>query len=56
MVARYKPDAQQETFDIMNLLEERLKHSNSAVVLGATKVFLQLTQDIPEYAHRSFLE
>ena len=47
MVARYKPDAQQETFDIMNLLEERLKHSNSAVVLGATKVFLQLTQDMP---------
>ena len=44
MVARYKPDAQQETFDIMNLLEERLKHSNSAVVLATTKVFLNLTQ------------
>ena len=47
MVARYKPDVQQETFDIMNVLEERLKHSNSAVVLGATKVFLNLTQDMP---------
>ena len=32
----------------MNLLEERLKHSNSAVVLAATKVFLNLTQDMPE--------
>eukprot|EP00962_Isochrysis_galbana_P026243 scaffold8122_cov62-Isochrysis_galbana.AAC.1 len=32
----------------MNLLEERLKHSNSAVVLGATKVFLHLTQDMPQ--------
>ena len=46
MVARYKPETQQETFDIMNLLEERLKHSNSAVVLAATKVFLNLTQDM----------
>merc|ERR1719399_1435161 len=32
----------------MNLLEERLKHSNSAVVLATTKVFLNLTQDMPE--------
>jgi len=47
MVARYKPEGQQETFDIMNLLEERLKHANSAVVLAATKVFLNLTQDMP---------
>jgi len=47
MVARYKPEAQQETFDVMNVLEERLKHSNSAVVLAATKVFLNLTQDMP---------
>ena len=47
LLARYKPSEQQETFDIMNVLEERLKHSNSAVVLGATKVFLNLTQDMP---------
>ena len=47
-VARYKPAQQQEIFDIMNLLEERLKHSNSAVVLACTKVFLNLTQDMPE--------
>ena len=47
VVSRYKPESQQETFDVMNLLEERLKHSNSAVVLGATKVFLNLTQDMP---------
>mmetsp|Transcript_26283 Transcript_26283/g.84324 ORF Transcript_26283/g.84324 Transcript_26283/m.84324 type:complete len:531 (+) Transcript_26283:852-2444(+) len=32
----------------MNLLEERLRHSNSAVVLAATKVFLELTQDMPQ--------
>ena len=29
----------------MNLLEDRLKHSNSAVVMGATKVFLNFTRD-----------
>lgn len=47
LVAKYKPDSQQETFDMMNVLEERLKHSNSAVVLATTKVFLHLTQDMP---------
>ena len=43
-MAQYKPSDEGETFDIMNLLEERLKHSNSAVVLATTKVFLNLTQ------------
>lgn len=47
VLARYQPESQQETFDIMNLLEERLRHSNSAVVLGATKVFLNLTSSMP---------
>ena len=47
LVARYTPETQPEIFDIMNILEERLKHSNSAVVLAATKVFLNLTQDLP---------
>lgn len=47
LVARYVPSGSAETFDIMNLLEERLKHSNAAVVLATTKVFLNLTQDFP---------
>jgi vesicle coat complex subunit len=47
LVARYVPASSAETFDIMNLLEERLKHSNAAVVLATTKVFLNLTQDFP---------
>jgi hypothetical protein len=54
-VARYKPESPQETFDVMNLLEERLKHSNSAVVLGATKVFLHLTQDMPQVGRAGLL-
>lgn len=39
---------QPETFDIMNLLDDSLKVSNSAVVLAATKCFLNLTADLPE--------
>ena len=30
-------------FDIMNLLEDRLRHNNSAVVLAATRLFLNIT-------------
>lgn len=32
----------------MNLLDDSLKVSNSAVVLAATKCFLNLTADLPE--------
>lgn len=44
LLSRYEPQNDAEMFDIMNLLEPRLKHSNSAVVLGTTKVFLQFTK------------
>lgn len=47
LVGRYAPADSNETFDVMNILEERLKHSNAAVVLATTKVFLNLTQDFP---------
>jgi vesicle coat complex subunit len=47
LVSRYSPVDEAEMYDIMNLLEDRLKHSNSAVVLGTTKVFLTFTKDIP---------
>lgn len=47
LAAKYTPKDENGVFDIMNLLEDRLKHSNSAVVLGTTKVFLNLTQTMP---------
>eukprot|EP00743_Colponemidia_sp_Colp-15_P002288 GILK01002479.1.p1 GENE.GILK01002479.1~~GILK01002479.1.p1 ORF type:complete len:794 (-),score=148.65 GILK01002479.1:161-2542(-) len=47
LVSKYSPSDDNEMFDIMNILEDRLKHSNSAVVLGCTKVFLNLTRDKP---------
>jgi hypothetical protein len=42
------PFAQEEIFDIMNLLEDRLQHANSAVVLATTKVFLHLTMSMAD--------
>ena len=54
LLSRYKPSDQSETFNIMNLLEERLRHSNSAVVLACTKVFLNLTQDMPAVHQQVF--
>jgi vesicle coat complex subunit len=47
LAAKYVPKDENAVFDIMNLLEDRLKHSNSAVVLGTTKVFLHYTQNMP---------
>ena len=33
VLVRYAPSDEDEVFDILNLLDERLKHSNSGVVL-----------------------
>jgi AP-4 complex subunit beta-1 len=46
LLARYETASQEEMFDMMNLLEDRLKHANSAVVLAATKVFLNFTRNM----------
>ena len=43
LVSRYVPEEAGEGFDIMNLLEDRLQHANSAVVLATIKLFLHLT-------------
>lgn len=33
VLVRYVPSSEDEVFDILNLLDERLKHSNTGVVL-----------------------
>eukprot|EP00250_Pteridium_aquilinum_P017380 c23603_g1_i1 orf=141-2654(+) len=48
LVAKYVPVDPNETFDIMNLLEDRLQHANSAVVLATIKVFLNLTMSMAD--------
>lgn len=45
LVAKFEPDSDDLKFDIMNLLEDRLKHASSSVLLGAVKVFTNLTKD-----------
>ncbi|GLE02423.1 hypothetical protein PINS_up011261 [Pythium insidiosum] len=44
IVARYKPTSDEEVFNIMNTLEQCLRVSNSAVVLGTAKCFFHLTE------------
>ena len=40
---RYTPANEDAVFDILNILDERLKHANSGVVLAAAKLFLDYT-------------
>ena len=48
LASHYKPADADEMFDIMNLLEDRLRHANSAVVLATVRLFLLLTLDHPD--------
>ncbi|MEE6493296.1 hypothetical protein FKM82_016786 [Ascaphus truei] len=44
---RYKPQGEEEIFDILNLLDSFLKSTHFSVVMGATKLFLVLAKDFP---------
>ncbi|XP_061327967.1 AP-4 complex subunit beta-1 [Pezoporus flaviventris] len=44
---RYKPRAEEELFDILNLLDGCLKSSSPSVVMAATKLFLVLAREYP---------
>ena len=39
----YVPSKNNEIFDIMNLLEDRIQHVNNVVILATINVFLHLT-------------
>ena len=54
VVALYSPADKTETFDIMNALEDRLQHGNSAVVLAAVKVFLRATLSMADVHQQVF--
>ena len=43
LAAAYKPENPEEMYNLMNLLEDRLRSSNSAIVLATVNVFLHLT-------------
>lgn len=40
LLAKYKPESEEETFQIMNVLDGCLRVASSAVVLATTKIFL----------------
>ena len=54
-VAKYKPENDQEVFEIMNVLNNRLSHSNSGVVMATSKVFLNFTKHLPK-VHNQVIE
>lgn len=54
VVCKYKPNDEATVFRIMNVLNDRLKHANSAVVMGTVKVFLHLTATMPDVYRRVF--
>lgn len=54
LVLKYTPASEDEMFDIMNLLEERLRGSNSAVIVGCSRAFLYLTQNLPAVHRQVF--
>ncbi|XP_013385832.1 AP-4 complex subunit beta-1 isoform X2 [Lingula anatina] len=47
VLTNYKPKSENEVFEIMNILDKFLGHSNSAVVEATFKVFLHLSKDLP---------
>lgn len=47
VASQYRPTDEQEVYDIMNVLDDRLSHSNSAVVMATVKLFLHLTLRMP---------
>jgi hypothetical protein len=47
IVSHFRPADENEVYDIMNVLDDRLNHSNSAVVLATIKGFLHLTLQLP---------
>ncbi|XBI18213.1 hypothetical protein VPH35_060056 [Triticum aestivum] len=48
LASKFIPSDNNEIFDIMNLLEDRLQHANGAVVLATIKVFLHLTMSMTD--------
>ncbi|KAL6066726.1 AP complex subunit beta [Balamuthia mandrillaris] len=46
VLLKYKPQ-EEEIFDLLNLLDDKLKQNNSALVLAVSKVFITITEGLP---------
>ena len=51
---KYQPNSEEEALDIMNLVDNCLKHNNSAVVMNAIHFFLVLIRNLPHLRSEVF--
>lgn len=54
IVLKYKPESEDELFNIMNLLEPVFKQNNTAVVLATVSCYLKFTKDLPEITEQIY--
>ena len=47
VVAEFRADSDEEMFEVMNFLDERLRNCNAAIVVATVKVLLNLSADKP---------
>lgn len=48
VAAKFTDATEDEIFSVLNLLDDRLRHANSAIVLGVVKLFLKVTEPLPD--------
>lgn len=51
---RYTVESEDELYDILNMLDDRLRHTNSALVFATIKLFLRFTIDLPDIHARVY--
>jgi AP-4 complex subunit beta-1 len=51
---QYTPSTEEEMFEMMNLLDERLESNNTGVVIACSRVFFHLTQNAPAVQRKVF--
>lgn len=54
LLQRYKPKGEEETIQIMNMVDNFLKHNNSSVVMGTLHYFLHLVSDLPHLVNEVY--
>lgn len=54
LLSKYKPESDDELFNIMNLLEPALRQHNTAVVLATVNCYLKFTKDLPEITQQIY--
>ena len=55
LASKYEVQNENEMLDIMNLLDDRLKHSCHGIVLATMKIFLNYSKKDPELLDQVFI-